>query len=511
VTFTLSAVVDGGVPVGLTTITNTAGFSHSSGASQATASLVVSKTNDVNDMLYLSTSRNGTVDGLLFADEDILAYDASSTSWTKLFDGSDVGFSRVDLDAFALLNDGSLLLSPDRPRNLGSLGRVDDSDIVRFIPTTLGENTAGSFEWYFDGSDVGLTRYNEDIDAISVTSDGKLLLSTIGTFAVPGVSGRDEDLIIFTPTSLGENTSGSWARYFDGSDVDLRQNSEDLRGGQIDEASGDIYLTTRGNFSVSGLNGNGADIFICTPGSLGTNTSCTYSTYWIGADHGLTKDVDAFSIGGEVAVSVSSIAKADLTIAKVEVDDQPEEEDVPADDADDEDDSNELHHQDDVSTGAEDDNTTIFLPLIVKNTGSVNAAALSDVVVDSISVTHIAGNSYTITIVARNQGKAVPYSYNFFINAYLNSDLSTPIVVCNALAPDFGTGQSVTCTGQYTFNNGVDTLRGWVDPYNNVSESDEENNTKDVGIVALDGQAVGTASNPIWPAGPLPTPTPTLD
>ncbi|MCP4992875.1 MAG: DUF11 domain-containing protein, partial [Gammaproteobacteria bacterium] len=129
VTFTLSAVVDGGVPVGLTTITNTAGFSHSSGASQATASLVVSKT---NDMLYLSTSRNGTVDGLLFADEDILAYDANSTSWTKLFDGSDVGFSGADLDAFALLNDGTLLLSPNRPRNLGSLGQVDDSDIVRF-------------------------------------------------------------------------------------------------------------------------------------------------------------------------------------------------------------------------------------------------------------------------------------------------------------------------------------------------------------------------------------------
>ncbi len=181
------------------------------------------------------------------------------------------------------------------------LGWVDDSDINRFVPTSLGENTVGRFEWYFDGSDVGLTRSGEDIDTLSVSYDGKLLVSTVGSFRVPGISGRDEDLIFFTPTSLGRKTSGTWARYFDDSDAGLQRSSEDVRGGQIDEVSGDIYLTTEGNFAVPGLSGDGADIFVCTPDSLGANTSCTFSLYWDGSAHGLAgEQVDAFAISSVI-------------------------------------------------------------------------------------------------------------------------------------------------------------------------------------------------------------------
>ncbi|MCP4685734.1 MAG: hypothetical protein GY867_09855, partial [bacterium] len=322
-----------------------------------------------------------------FADEDILAYNTNTGVWSKYFDGSDVGFSWTDLDAFTLLDDGSLLISLDRPKSLPGLGWVDDSDIVRFTPTSLGENTAGSFEWYFDGSDVGLFWSNEDVDSISVTSDGRLLLSTTGSFAVPGIGGRDEDLIIFTPTSLGENTSGSWDRYFDGSDVALRRNSEDVRGGQIDEAGGDIYLTTKGNFSVPGLSGDGSDIFICTPGSLGANTSCTFSLYWAGSAHGLAGEkVDAFATGGQVAVSMTGADKAGLNEAEVEVDDMPGEENIPADDAGEENDTDDIHDLDDISPGDENDNPAIYLPLITDGAspGNSGPASLPDVVIDSV-------------------------------------------------------------------------------------------------------------------------------
>ena len=37
--------------------------------------------------------------------------------------------------------------------------------------------------------------------------------------------GKDEDVLAFTPTSLGDVTSGSWAMYFDGSDVGLAETS----------------------------------------------------------------------------------------------------------------------------------------------------------------------------------------------------------------------------------------------------------------------------------------------
>ena len=72
---------------------------------------------------------------------------------------------------------------------------------------------------YFDGSDVGLTTSGEDVDAFELLSNGKIVLSTDGSASVPGVSSGAEDLLIFTPSSLGATTSGTYAMYFDGSDV----------------------------------------------------------------------------------------------------------------------------------------------------------------------------------------------------------------------------------------------------------------------------------------------------
>jgi hypothetical protein len=214
------------------------------------------------------------------------------------FDGSDVGVTG-DVDGFALMPDGSILISLDAAATISGLGTVDDSDIIRFIPTSLGANTAGTFAWYFDGSDVGLSTNNEDIDAIDFAPDGRLLISTIGTFSVTGTSGEDEDLIAFLPTSLGSTTSGTWSLYFDGSDVGLNTaSSEDINGVWVDPASHQIYLTTAGAFSVAGASGDGADIFFCTPGLLGPTTSCTFSMYWDGS---------AFGFAGEVADGIDIV------------------------------------------------------------------------------------------------------------------------------------------------------------------------------------------------------------
>ena len=74
---------------------------------------------------------------------------------------------------FCCRSDGSILLSFDANTNLGALGLVRDSDIVRFTPTAHGVLTAGSFDWFFDGSDVGLSPTSGDLDAISFTADGR--------------------------------------------------------------------------------------------------------------------------------------------------------------------------------------------------------------------------------------------------------------------------------------------------------------------------------------------------
>ena len=211
-----------------------------------------------------------------------------------LLDGSDIGLLGEDIDAFSVLDDGSLLLSTWSSATIDGVGVVDDSDIVRFIPTSLGGATSGTFELYFDGSDVSLTQSGEDIDAIQVLADGSLVLSTSGSFSVTGLNGRDEDLLHFIPTSLGNSTQGSWQAYFDGSDVGLNSSSsEDIHGLSI--ADNDIYLTTRGSFSVAGVSGDANDVFICTPLSLGTSTECSFRDYWLGLDLA-DESIDALAI-----------------------------------------------------------------------------------------------------------------------------------------------------------------------------------------------------------------------
>lgn len=253
------------------------------------------------DVIYVSSSSGGNAGGVGFSDEDILGYDTGTGSWTKHFDGSDVGLSGSgsrDVDAFYLMDDNSILLSFVGATTIPDVGSVDDSDIVRFVPTALGNSTAGTFEWYFDGSDVGLTSNGEDVDAIHLLANGDMVVSTSGGFSVSGASGSDEDLIRFTPTSLGALTSGTWAIYFDGSDVALNNSgSEDTGGAWIDEANGDVYLNAKGSFSVSGLTGDGADIYICTPGTLGASTSCTFSLYWDGSANGYGgENMDGFYV-----------------------------------------------------------------------------------------------------------------------------------------------------------------------------------------------------------------------
>ena len=241
-------------------------------------------------MIYVSSSSNGNVGGVSFADEDILAFDVNTAVWSLAFDGSDVGLGgsgSLDIDAFHFLDDGSLLLSFLGSSSIPDVGSVDDSDLVRFVPTSLGSNTSGSFEMYFDGSDVGLTRSGEDIDGIAITASGDLLISTLGSVSVPGVSGADEDILRFSPSSLGSNTSGSWSLEFDGSDVGLSDSSsEDVTGIWLDNATGNIYLSLLGSFAVTGASGDGADILLCSSPSTGNNTSCTFSLFWDGSLNG---------------------------------------------------------------------------------------------------------------------------------------------------------------------------------------------------------------------------------
>ena len=91
--------------------------------------------------------------------------------WSLAFDASDVGITQ-DVTAAEFLPNGTLLLALSGTQTVAGLGKVTAWDIIRFVPNFygLGESTSGVFQWYLDGSDVGLTTAGEKIDAIALSS-----------------------------------------------------------------------------------------------------------------------------------------------------------------------------------------------------------------------------------------------------------------------------------------------------------------------------------------------------
>jgi len=249
-------------------------------------------------LLYFSLTNSATLSGISSSvqDEDIIAYDG--VDFAMVFDGSDVGLSNLDINAFSILDDGSILMSFTSSSSLiGSLGSVDDSDIVRFEPTSTGDNTAGTFTWYLDGSDVGLSSSGEDIDALERLNDGTLLISTTGSISVTGASGSDEDLMAFSPSQLGTTTAGSWTTLFDGSDVGLSNS----RGEDVDATAvgsdGRYYFSTVGNFVVSGASGADEDVFAFDAATTGSSTSGSFAMFVDGSTISLgSEDINAIDL-----------------------------------------------------------------------------------------------------------------------------------------------------------------------------------------------------------------------
>ncbi len=259
-------------------------LSNEGGSSQASVTIYVGPRPVVmgGDLIYLSTAGSGTVDDIVFDDEDILLYNRSTDTWSMHIDGSDIGLGTADIDGFAIEDDGSILLSLTAPRSIPGAGATDDSDIVRFTPTSTGVNTAGTFAFHIDGSDLLLTAGGEDIDAITEYGEGDLAISTLGSFNMGGgVAGLDEDLIALGLTGTGPVTNGNPSILFDGSDVGLQP--EDIFGASIDPETDVFYLANFGVFNIPNLSGDGDDV-IAFSGTTGTNTSGSFSTFFAGED-----------------------------------------------------------------------------------------------------------------------------------------------------------------------------------------------------------------------------------
>ncbi len=239
---------------------------------------------------YLSASGSGSVGGVAFAPGDIIKFTPAG-GWSMHFDASDVGITK-NVSAFEIETGNSILLSLAAPQNVPGVGNVAAQDVIRFTPGSTGNNTAGTFSMVLDGSANLLTTSGEKIDALGLTSNGRLALSTTGAAAVKRpdnsvLKAQDED-------ALGFNlANGQWSEVFNGTTIPGLA-AEDVNALWIDPATGDLYISIVGAFNLGGVAGNGKDIVKLTPS--GAPGGYTPSLFWDGSANGFPTNIDGLEM-----------------------------------------------------------------------------------------------------------------------------------------------------------------------------------------------------------------------
>ncbi len=254
-------------------------------------------------IVYMSFASTTQVPGLgAVPDEDIVVYNNVTGTWSMFFDASDVGITGTDLNAMHILGNGTVVMSFGTITEIPGLingpsgTTVEPADTVIFNPVSTGANTAGTFTFLLDGSDVGLDTSGENIDGIFIGPWTLTALSTSGGLSIPGgptASDEDLTLMIQLPASYGPDSEVVWGpRFFDGSDLGLTTSGDDINAFSL--APGSVYHSTSGPNSNPGSTAADVNLFagaLVDP-TVGTMTlAFDLSTY--GVDPG---NVDALHV-----------------------------------------------------------------------------------------------------------------------------------------------------------------------------------------------------------------------
>lgn len=249
-------------------------------------------------IFYFSVLQNWQLPGtsIVADNDDVIAYNTATGQFSLYFNGTPWltdNFGSLTIDGLAIKSDTEILLSFAEDGGIiqnGSTLFIDDSDIVLFRHSA-GNTTTGTFEIFFDGSLYGLSSSNEDVDGFELLDNGNLLISTVGGFAVTGVSGNDEDILQFN------STSKTWSLYFDGSNRGLSGSSEDIDGVALFD--GKLQLSAEGTFSVTGVSGQDEDVFVFNiqTGSYQSQLFFDGSAFGLGANDIVGIDIRLQSAG----------------------------------------------------------------------------------------------------------------------------------------------------------------------------------------------------------------------
>lgn len=242
--------------------------------------------------LLISATKTVTLGGLTFDDDDLVVYDTDTKISELFFDGSAFFGHNEDIDGVAFLDDGSIVLSTKSSAQIGDI-HFNNEDIVQIVNLTTP--TTGTARLYFDGSDY--FDKNEDIDAVTVLSNGNILLSTKNKATIGGVTFHKNDLVEFNPFT------GNASMFFDGSDF-FGDGDGWHHGGQnnIDAVSvidsDTIVISTSKTARIGDFIFNDEDLILI---DWSDSADVLVELYFVGSEHfddAHRADIDAFAIVG---------------------------------------------------------------------------------------------------------------------------------------------------------------------------------------------------------------------
>ncbi len=195
--------------------------------------------------ILLSTATSAVLGGLSYINQDLVEYNPNDDTAMLKVDGNAIAFTEK-FDALHMLGNGRLLVSVDiasgSTTTLGGLS-IGKDDLAEYNPVT---DTAVLI---LDGSSV-FSGGSNNITAVHVQPDGKLILANSIAATLGGISFNPEDLVEYDP---GTNTA---SLFFDGSAVGLTAAISSVH--VLD--SGNLVLSTASNASLGGLSFTTGDL-----------------------------------------------------------------------------------------------------------------------------------------------------------------------------------------------------------------------------------------------------------
>ena len=256
--------------------------------------------------IYLSTTGSATLVGepdVSFDEEDIVYYKLSSPHNTSIYlDGSGIYGNRLvnNTNAIHCNGDNIILSIEGTTQELGwglNMCTFTDSELVEY---NIPDNDA----WmYLEESLFGPYESGEDIDAVSIHSDGDVIISTAVQYlsVLGGQEFRKGDLVKYDPDT------DTATLFFDGSEVFVDE--EDIYAVHVC-GNGDVILSALGDVTIKGVTYSLYDLIKVSGDYLSGNV--TAELFFNGDWFEPKKNIDAVHVldNGNIIVSTSD----DVTI-----------------------------------------------------------------------------------------------------------------------------------------------------------------------------------------------------